>query len=1003
MEEKQNLLKKNNIIIRNTLKNTILILLVIKMIIHGVCAKLGGKDTELAQEMVIGDNLVLHPDGGLSPTLQYMASESEFMKNFRMYWHGIYAEEGRKKNSRSTKDYENFKVWKIHDIIHEDEKKNKYLKEFAQQLINMFPSENGVYSIESVKDDSFIRFLRMYKDKSYTLNLLAALFLLAEGVDIPIEIVDQKGNTGNKIIILEKKEINNGFFVNLSLTIEEGKSAYHKKTEEIINFFKHLVDPAGALEVPEEFLMPTTYEEFLKGNFLCNPKFLIQSYIFEYIDSVEMHDEFVIAVYGILNEHKPTNCDSPTTNADEHTLAVFNQLFVDSNKEASVGTFSYILVRLKSTKLAIEMYNKRRNFTDFCKFKRAKDECKNTPFIDVIYRPSYIDGPNYVDKSCQYTLSYKDKRCFKNCQNSVLLALFLCFAFDPETEEYNIDHIPDASNELKEFFSKYTHKVSSISLTMRSDWERVVEGLPKPEHGFSTDGSTVNTGLLHMLYTMYDLVGKKHGIKKVIKYIKNKFLEDYNNDERNVKQRMRCHLENIFSSLSRRNPVGVICNYLTPVSTTIDGKSVINVNIESSLLYDFDSKWYGIKFTVSKSYNNPLVEIIEDEDGISFCKSCSDNKSYYRKITRNLSEYQQNPKDSIYMDPKTYPQMIIKQFTSEKYKFEFLGTSYETKKTFIIKTSYEANKREIVNRNCNDPNRLMLWGSLDDLEYKSHLIKMFLIHSNIETLSIDNPMVRFTSNLIRNVSMNSLRARRCILSACAYNNDYKIYYPRLNEYDMYSIPKTEISSNGLSTSMTSLFDIEVIDNSSLINSYMSLLQVYKKDLQIPYLFSDLPVIISILNEISQRIFNSMHPKYKNKMESPDKESTNKDKIRPKELLNSRSKSIFNDIHKELIDAMPSPVDNNITAIYVCWIFNIINSHYPFSLVDIKSIYTRINRHFLSNKIKDILGYKLSNKNITKFINFLEDNKSELYDKTDAYEFEEKYQAIIALFNNYNQK
>ncbi|OAG33428.1 hypothetical protein NEIG_00983, partial [Nematocida sp. ERTm5] len=880
MEERQNLLKKNNIIIRNTLKNTILILLAITMIIHSVCAKLGDKDAELAQGIVIGNNLILQPDGGLSPTLQYMTYESEFMKNFRMYWHGIYSEEDTKENSGSTEDYENFKVWKIHDIIHEDEEKNKYLKEFAQQLINMFPSENGVYSIESEKSDSFTRFLREHKGKSYSLNLLAALFLLAEGVDVPIEIVDEKGSIGNKIIILEKKEINNGFFVNLSLTIEEGKSAYHKKAEEIINFFKRLVDPADPLEVPEEFLMPTMYEEFLKGNFLCNPKFLIQSYIFEYIDSVEMYKKFVIAVYDILNEHKPTNCDSPTTNADKHTLAVFNRLFVDSKR------------------LAIEMRDKTRNFPDFCKFKRVKDESKNTPFIDVIYRPSYIDGPDYVDKNRQYTLSYKDNCCFKNCQNSVLLALFLCFAFDPETEQYNIDHIPDASKELKEFFSKYTHKVSSISTTMRSDWEKVIYGLPRPKHGFSTDGSTVNTGLLYMLYTMYDLVGKRHGIIEATEYIKNEFLKDYKNNRRRVKRKMRGYLKEVFWALSRNNYLGMICDYLEPVSTTIHGKSVTDADMQASLLYDFDSSWYGIKFAVSTSYNNPLVEVIEKEkeyeDETSFSEStdsydsnstCDKESDGYdtccRKERRRAARRESNPDDNIYMNPNTYPQMIIKQFTSEKYL-----SSHETNHTLILKTSYAANKREIVNSNCNDPNRLLLWGSLDDLEYKSHLIKMFLIHSNVETLSIDNPMVRFTSNLIKSIPLDNLKARQHILSACAYNSNYRTYYPQLNEYDVYTIPKTEISSNGLSPLMESLFDIEAIDNSSLINSYISLLQVYKKDLQIPYLFSDLPVIISIICELNSVVSKLVYSNYKNKIESHDKESTNKDKIRPRELLNS---------------------------------------------------------------------------------------------------------------------
>ncbi|OAG32476.1 hypothetical protein NEIG_02311, partial [Nematocida sp. ERTm5] len=276
------------------------------------------------------------------------------------------------------------------------------------------------------------------------------------------------------------------------------------------------------------------------------------------------------------------------------------------------------------------------------------------------------------------------------------------------------------------------------------------------------------------------------------------------------------------------------------------------------------------------------------------------------------------------------------------------------------------------------------------------------IHSNVETLSIDNPMVRFTSNLIKSIPLDNLKARQHILSACAYNSNYRTYYPQLNEYDVYTIPKTEISSNGLSPLMESLFDIEAIDNSSLINSYISLLQVYKKDLQIPYLFSDLPVIISIICELNSVVSKLVYSNYKNKIESHDKESTNKDKIRPRELLNSHSKSIFNYIHKELIDAMPSPVDNNLTAIHICWIFNLINSHYPFSLVDIKSIYALINPYALSNKIKDILGYKLSNENITNFINFLVDNKSELVGNTN-YESKKKYHAIIALFNNYNPK
>ncbi|KAI5167694.1 hypothetical protein NEIRO02_2179 [Nematocida sp. AWRm79] len=1047
MEEKRNLHKKNNTIIRNTLKNNIFILLVITTVMYSVCARISDKGASLLIDKIkIENNIILHPDGRLSPTIQYMACESGFMENFRMYWHGIYSEEAGIENIYvSTEDSKNLIVWKVHDIIHKDHKKNRYLSMFAQQLINLFPSENGVYSIESNNLDSFTQFLRKHKDKRDSLNLLAVLFLLAEGIYVPIEIEYVKGSYKSKRIILKNyRGHENAFYINLSLNIIDesenngekinpwtSEGLYYHKAESIIEFFKGLIIKSSHdINIPEEFSMPTTYEEFLTGNFLCSPGFLIQSYIFEYIDSVEMYEKFVIAVYEMLNIYKITNYDAPISNYNRRIMELLNRLFAISN--------------VLDLDAQLAMRDKRRNFPDFCKFKSVKDECKNTPFIDVIYKPSYVDGPAYVDNNLQHTLSYKSIRCFKNCQNSVLLALFLCFAFDPKTKEYNIDHIPDASKELKEFFSKYTHKVSSISTTMRSDWERVVYGLPKPERGFSTDDSTVNTGLLHMLYTMYDLVGKKHGIIEATKYIKDKLWEDYNTNRREVKENMRECLKEVFWALSRNKALGMICDYLEPVATTMHGHPVTDADMQISLLYDFDSRWYGIKFTVSTSYNNPLVEVIEKEkvyidetyfyestdsyDRYDSNSSCQDDYCSHKE-DRRAARREPNPKDTIYMDPKTYPQMIIKQFTSKKYLVESAGTSYETNQTFIIKTSYEANKREIVNSNCDNPNRLMLWGSLDDLEYKSHLIKMFLIHSNREALSIDNPMVRFTSNLIRNVPMDDLKARQYILSACVYNSNYRTYYPQLNEYDVYTIPKEEISSNGLSPLMELLLNIEAIHNPPLVDSYICLLHAYKNDSQIPYLFSSLPVIIGILNEIRNDMSTITHKHTIEEIDlydydyddddlddddlDDDDDDIEENTIIDPKKLESHIKHVFDLIHKELMDAMPSPADDNITAIYVCWMYNIINSNYYPGLVsinshnqdqitNIKHIYMRINQNALSNKIKDILGYKLSNENINKFINFLVNNKSELIDKTMPGS-KKKYQAIIDIFNTYITK
>ncbi|EIJ92509.1 uncharacterized protein NEPG_02625, partial [Nematocida parisii ERTm1] len=67
-------------------------------------------------------------------------------------------------------------------------------------------SEDRYLSIESESPDSFTRFLRRHEDKSDSLNLLASLFLLSEGINIPIEIVESKVNK-NKILILKKKKV----------------------------------------------------------------------------------------------------------------------------------------------------------------------------------------------------------------------------------------------------------------------------------------------------------------------------------------------------------------------------------------------------------------------------------------------------------------------------------------------------------------------------------------------------------------------------------------------------------------------------------------------------------------------------------------------------------------------------------------------------------------------------------------------------------------------------
>ncbi|EIJ87096.1 hypothetical protein NEQG_02711, partial [Nematocida parisii ERTm3] len=92
--------------------------------------------------------------------------------------------------------------------------------------------------------------------------------------------------------------------------------------------------------------MPTAYEEFLKGNFLCNPKFLIQSYFFEYIDSVEMYEEFVRAVYELITEQisnkDEKKSESVCMETGKKAQEVFDSLFIKQDSAELPSKVEYI-------------------------------------------------------------------------------------------------------------------------------------------------------------------------------------------------------------------------------------------------------------------------------------------------------------------------------------------------------------------------------------------------------------------------------------------------------------------------------------------------------------------------------------------------------------------------------------------------------------------------------------------------------------------------------------
>ncbi|OAG33094.1 hypothetical protein NEIG_02342 [Nematocida sp. ERTm5] len=663
------------------------------------------------------------------------------------------------------------------------------------------------------------------------------------------------------------------------------KPVYQKKTEEIVNFFKSLVntDPDCYLKVPNEFQIPTTYKEFLTGNFLNSPKFLIQSYFFEYINSVGMHEEFVKAVYELLTEQMPKKYKSKMriTETENRAQEVFGNLFIDE----------------EVLKNQIVAKNINYHYTYLCFLSGLQYEYMNTDFINYIDTPDLAFISPYIPKEGRFDVTRRNSQPFHNSQDFVLLAMFFCFTFDSATKTYKLDHLPNASKDLKDFFAKYKYPVESISFTMQCEWRRVVSDPLGFKYGCSESGSKNSTGILSMLYALSRLVGCTLEIKNAIDYIESFLKKNTMNDWVNLEN----SIKKVFSSLSRNKEVETnfddFKSFDNDENMPINGYLILN----GIVLYNMGCVWGRIKFRISNCSIYTKVISIRKKRLKETGQFYSETK-YFPRVPECLPSILQD----VYMNIDTYPKTIINQFFNQSFNNRFND----------LLNSFKYNKKAIANRKCDNPNRLMLWGSLDNLEYKSHLVKQFLIRTSGQALKNNDAMVRFTSNLIGSAPLNKLRTRQHILSGCAYNENYKAYYPQL-DYDVCTVPKTELSLAGLYPMVEFLLKVKEIKSSAILSSYMSLMDVYRKDTEILYLFSSANMLASIMHEI--KLYDKLKCMQWSHCHKFNSISLEDDDGGMADLKLQKYCRIYvlNYFHQKLTDAIASPVDNNLTTFYLC--------------------------------------------------------------------------------------
>ncbi|OAG32104.1 hypothetical protein NEIG_01342 [Nematocida sp. ERTm5] len=214
----------------------------------------------------------------------------------------------------------------------------EYMQEYYNILFLMFQGEeNYGYEFEK-KTNRFYKFLSSLNttQNKADLTLLASLLLLTEGLDIPLKFLK---NDEYMHLTLQKNQSNdlhfNFYRKKVDISSIERNGVYLKRDEpeemcayDIVNFFiKHTSNPviekAGYVE-------PKTYEEYKTRKFINSPGFLIQNYVYYYLDSIKEMKEFIKTVHDLLCEYLPNKENQEMTSTQMTATRIFNRCFISS-------------------------------------------------------------------------------------------------------------------------------------------------------------------------------------------------------------------------------------------------------------------------------------------------------------------------------------------------------------------------------------------------------------------------------------------------------------------------------------------------------------------------------------------------------------------------------------------------------------------------------------------------------------------------------------------------
>ncbi|EIJ88767.1 hypothetical protein NEPAR06_2291 [Nematocida parisii] len=721
-------------------------------------------------ELQSGDKYPWHinPNGILNLLRGYVYHVDGYIYNMRMYAPEIdrkYLLAIKMKNSDEvecifTSDPHKDK---LHGMYQDGPEKNIYTYKFYSTLLAMFSIENDEISIYSNNSQKLSNILRQESVKDYACYFLAALLLISEGIQLPLNIFNSSiEEKETKELVLQKTNEKDYFRICLSArdsteggekrsspkklgiyAMEIAKSALGMQDiqengwennsadiiENIVIFFKQCTTDAKTKSICE-LAEPENMVQFKRGLFLKTPQFLIQAYIYKFVESIEEIDLFHSAVHEILTNCLENPGDLLPKDAQNKALAVYKRCFVPIDEITTKDRCAFIeqLEKLKEMYMIFGIE-------------------QIVPFADTMQLPYSMNIFPYNRES---GLFMEDRARFTDSVETSIYILFCFLTYNAYENQYTTVHMHNASYELIEFFKKYYIPEQDESMEVHRNWSRVVSDLPNNNIIYKKNGNQLQPGILNMLFLIEEITGKAAKSENTLLELKSLLCLPNNINPKYYNELLAIYIERLFKSLSYNLFLSVCCTNLCVFQRNKKERDVSG-NIHMKYTY------IGVE---------RQLDICVKKSGVSL-KLLSDRTSFSISCRKSFSN--------------------IKTFWEEKNTF--LGNllaahtcNYERRLDYTSEPSFilEMIAKDIIEQKTFFVNALFLLGKLNTFLYKKLIIMGALIPFSSEELNANHLIIRFTSNILANMPCKSWNETRQLLLPILYIKEYNGCYPNIH-------------------------------------------------------------------------------------------------------------------------------------------------------------------------------------------------------------------------------